>query len=246
MAARTNSQVHGSSGSILPANAYPPPDGGHKDEDPEFLYSATLKRIECQLPKSEMGADASGIRDVELMNGADGLLLRLRSSHTEDGVRLLEERRVGPRNLFRDGEAGVCRLIFIIHLAGKREIELGHSEWHELNQPTFAVYYQPEDAIPNQRIRTRDKTQSAIFVDLWTSRPSRELCEALRRLANCPPRQSGSKWVELPLNSAMEQAAYQMLSPTIHKRWRREFLTLKAVELLYLGLDAMLPSVEGP
>ncbi|WP_354126701.1 AraC family transcriptional regulator [Bradyrhizobium sp. RT9b] len=44
----------------------------------------------------------------------------------------------------------------------------------------------------------------------------------------------------------MEQAAYQILRPVVHERWLPEFLTLKVAELLYLGLDAMLPNVEGP
>lgn len=155
---------------------------------------------------------------------------------------LITAKQIEARRSFHDDEPGLGRLVFVFHLAGSREVELDRTERHRLSRPTFAAYYQAE-GVSKRSVWQRGDRESAVVVGFWPKRPPRMLRSPLSRMPDWPAISSGARpcvWVERPLTFAMEQAARHILAPKVCPELLQHFLTIKASELLCLGVDAIL------
>ncbi|MGX5805168.1 helix-turn-helix transcriptional regulator [Bradyrhizobium sp. Arg314] len=155
-------------------------------------------------------------------------------------------RNVEARYGFSDDEPGLGRLVFLLHLAGSRCIELGGVHRVELNGPTLGVYYQPR-GVGKRSTWIRGTNETSLTVGIWPE----TLSEIFGFYPGCLPdfSSTGAARGEAflysrPLPFTLMSAAEQLLHPRIHPILARNYIATKSSELLYLSLSTLLTDHE--
>ncbi|WP_085032595.1 helix-turn-helix domain-containing protein [Ensifer aridi] len=148
-------------------------------------------------------------------------------------------RKLEAKDEFYDDEPGLGRLAFVLHLSGSRRIELGDAHQHELTGPTLAVLYQPK-GMHKRSIWRRGAHELSLSVGIWPEK----LASLFGFYPLCFPRFSvdGGQafWYSRPLPYAIMSAAEQLLNRGIHPLLSKGYVSIKAQELLCLGLSTLL------
>lgn len=150
-------------------------------------------------------------------------------------------RKLQAKDEFFDDEAGLGRLVFLLHLSGSRRIELGSSRSHELTTPTLAVYYQPR-GLKKRSAWDSGANELSLSVGIWPKR----LTSLLGFYPKCFPKfseqaeRSVSFWYSRPLPYSVMSATEQLLSPSIHPLLSRSYIAIKSQELLCLSVSSLL------
>src|SRR5690606_13623908 len=74
-------------------------------------------------------------------------------------------RNLRPKCGFSDDQVGLGRMVFLLHLSGKRRIELGEHS-HELTEPTLAIFYHPP-GLNKRSVWSRGADEVSLTIGMW-------------------------------------------------------------------------------
>lgn len=150
-------------------------------------------------------------------------------------------RNLQPKCPFSDNQFGLGRVIFLLHLSGKRRIEFGtHS--YQLEQPTLAIFYHPP-GLRKRSIWSGDAGEVSLTIGMWPSWLS-SLCDVtstgLPGISSIGGDRRDVFWYARPLPYALVSATENLLHHSVDRRVARAFITAKSTEIVCLSLDTLL------
>src|SRR5690606_3134214 len=131
--------------------------------------------------------------------------------------------------------------IFLLHLSGKRRIELGtHS--YQLEQPTLAIYYHPP-GLRKRSVWSGDVGEVSLTIGMWPHWLG-SLCDVsptgLPGISSLGGDRRDVFWYARPLPYALMAATENLLHHSVNWRVARAFITAKSTEIVCLSLDTLL------
>ncbi|WP_136161279.1 helix-turn-helix transcriptional regulator [Sphingomonas flavalba] len=150
-------------------------------------------------------------------------------------------RNLRPKCGFSDDQVGLGRIIFLLHLSGKRRIELGaHS--YELAEPTLAIFYHPP-GLKKRSVWSDDADEISLTIGMWPHGLS-SLCDFsamdLPGISSISGDRSDVFWYARPLPYTLMSATENLFHHSVDRRVAKAFITAKSTEIACLSLDTLL------
>lgn len=156
---------------------------------------------------------------------------------------LLTTKKIKVLKDFQETEPGVGRLVFLFHLSGNRVVDVPGISRHTLNMPCFVAYHHPE-GVSKINLWTRGEWDTGVTVGFDCDDPppmvQDSLPDVIRNINLSFDADPSFTWFQCPLTPEMAAVTDALISPQIHPSLLRGYVSTKARELLFLGLDSIL------
>lgn len=150
-------------------------------------------------------------------------------------------RNLRPKCEFSDEQIGLGRMVFLLHLSGRRRIEISGQK-HQLFEPTLAIFYHPL-GLSKRSVWSYGADELSLTIGMWPqglASLGEFSSSGLPDMSSMGRNQADSFWYARPLPYSMIAATENLFNKSIDPCIAKTYISAKSTEIVCLSLNALL------